>query len=98
MKSLAAKTQIGRYCLVATQIALLFIFLTRFPRHLADPAWSAHEKAHLITQISASVGLTAVILFILYKFYSTSEKMGLVVSRRPRCLRLWWLLDGGGTR
>lgn len=64
----------GRYLLIATQVVLLFIVLARFPQHIGDAAWPAHAKAHLITQISASVGLSVVILFILCGSFFSAEK------------------------
>jgi hypothetical protein len=64
----------GRYLLIATQVVLLFIVLARFPQHLNDAEWPAHAKAHLITQIFASVGLSVVILFILYGSYFSAKK------------------------
>lgn len=76
--------KIGRYLLIATQLVLLFIVLVRFPQHLGHAAWPAHAKAHLITQISAGMGLSVVILFILYKFYFLAEKW------------VWWSLAALG--
>ena len=74
MKPRNVMAQIGLYCLAISQIALIFIFVTRFPKYLGDATWSGHEKAHLIAQISTSVGLACVILFLLYRFYASAEK------------------------
>ena len=74
----------AQYLIIATLIALLFVYVARFPNHFSDPDWSAHDKAHLFSQISVGAGFTTLALIISLRWFRTCRT------------GVWWLLLGFG--
>jgi hypothetical protein len=48
--------KVAQYLFIATLLALLFVYVARFPNHFLDTEWPHHAKAHLFSQISVGAG------------------------------------------
>jgi hypothetical protein len=74
----------AQYIFVATLLALLFVYVARFPNHFPDTEWPAHAKSHLFSQISVGAGFTILALIVSIR------------SFRDRQPWVWWVLLGFG--
>jgi hypothetical protein len=76
--------KVVKHLIVLTLIALLFVYIARFPNHFADASWPAHAKVHLFSQVSLGAGFSIAALIISVWFF------------RSRYRWVWWALFGFG--
>jgi hypothetical protein len=81
---LAGIVKVAQYLIVLTLVALLFVYVARFPNHFSDASWPAHAKAHLFSQLSIGAGFSIVALIISVRFFRSQHKW------------VWWALLGFG--
>ena len=66
--------KIGRGIIVATLLALVLVYVARFPNHFSDPNWPTHAKTHLLVQIVTGSAFVLVAIFLATRLLSTTRR------------------------
>jgi len=66
--------KIGRGIIIATLLALVLVYVTRFPNHFPDPNWITHAKTHLLTQIATGSAFALAAIFLATRLLNTARR------------------------
>ena len=66
--------KIGRGIIIATLLALVFVYVARFPNHFSDPNWPTHARTHLLTQIVTGSALALAAIFLTARLLNAAKR------------------------